>query len=87
MDADLTLADRVFQCQNPNCGLILDRDLNAARNLAKLAGSSPDRQNACGAVSAGRGHVAPVKLAAVKQEPNTSYSSVDYDGQFWRTVE
>src|SRR5262249_13869417 len=39
VDADLTLADRVFRCGQ--CDLLLDRDLNAARNLAKLAGSSP----------------------------------------------
>lgn len=31
----LTLKDRVFIC--PNCGFTLDRDLNAALNLAKLA--------------------------------------------------
>jgi putative transposase len=33
--ADLTLADRVFVCQE--CGLVIDRDLNAARNLELLA--------------------------------------------------
>ncbi len=32
---DLTLADRVFVCQE--CGLVIDRDLNAARNLELLA--------------------------------------------------
>jgi putative transposase len=31
----LCLSERVYRCQT--CGLILDRDLNAARNLAKLA--------------------------------------------------
>jgi putative transposase len=33
---ELTLADRVFHCHNParpDCGLILDRDRNAARNI------------------------------------------------------
>lgn len=50
-NADLTLADRVFQCEA--CGLTLDRDLNAAINLARLAASSVDTQNACGAGSAG----------------------------------
>lgn len=53
VDADLTLADRVFRCENPGCGLVLDRDLNAAINLGKLAGSSPDSQNACGEESRG----------------------------------
>jgi putative transposase len=33
--AKLTLAERTFACET--CGLRLDRDLNAARNLAKLA--------------------------------------------------
>lgn len=32
---DLTLADRVFSC--PECGLEIDRDYNAALNLARLA--------------------------------------------------
>lgn len=32
--AGLTLADRVFRCDD--CGLVMDRDLNAARNLAAL---------------------------------------------------
>jgi putative transposase len=59
VDEDLTLADR---------------DLNAAINLAKLAklaGSSSERQNACGEESAGWGLRAQVKLSPVKQEPNT----------------
>ena len=33
--AKLTLAERTFACEE--CGLAVDRDLNAARNLAKLA--------------------------------------------------
>lgn len=32
--SDLTLADRVYRC--PACGLVVDRDVNAARNLAAL---------------------------------------------------
>jgi IS605 OrfB family transposase len=35
--AKLTLAERTFTCEA--CGLVLDRDLNAARNLAKLVQS------------------------------------------------
>jgi putative transposase len=35
--AKLPLAQRIFTCET--CGLILDRDLNAARNLAKLVQS------------------------------------------------
>ena len=77
-DKELTLADRTFVCRNPDrpeCRLVLDRDLNAARNLAKLADSSPDSQNACGAGSAGLGRAAQVQLSAMKQEPNTLCAS------------
>jgi putative transposase len=45
----LPLALRVFECDA--CGLLIDRDLNAARNLAgwsEVAGSAPETQNACG---------------------------------------
>ncbi len=48
--AKLSLAARTFQCER--CGLVVDRDLNAARNLAALvvvvAGSGPETGiNAC----------------------------------------
>lgn len=66
MKEDLTLADRTFHCQQ--CGLVIDRDLNAVLNLAKLAGSSPDTLNACGGTSAGTKLPLRVKLAPVKQE-------------------
>ncbi len=69
VDDDLTLADRVFRCEQ--CGLLLDRDLNAALNLAQLADSSPDSQNACGEASAGLGREAQVKPSPMKQEPDT----------------
>jgi putative transposase len=67
--ADLTLSDRTFQCAC--CGLVLDRDLNAAINLEQLAGSSSDRQNACGVAGSGARSGPRVKPAAGKQEPNT----------------
>lgn len=69
VDADLSLADRTFRCEQ--CGYVLDRDLNAAINLKNLAGSSSERLNACGGESAGRGREATVKLSSAKQEPNT----------------
>jgi putative transposase len=78
VDEDLELSDRVFVCQNParpDCGLVLDRDLNAAINLSKLAGSSSESQNACGGGSAGRRREAAVQLPTVKQEPNTLCAS------------
>jgi putative transposase len=65
--AKLSLAERVYRCDV--CGLVLDRDVNAARNLLSLAASGADSLNACGAAvrpgqSAGR--------AALKQEPGTA---------------
>jgi putative transposase len=62
VDEDLTLADRVFRCEQ--CGLVIDRDLNAAINLTKLAGSLSDSLNACGAESAGLPRKKRVKLSA-----------------------
>jgi IS605 OrfB family transposase len=85
VDEDLTLADRVFRCENPGCGLVMDRDLNAAINLSKLAGSSSESRNACGEDSAGLGREAQVKLSSAKQEPDTFSVPVE-DGKFWRTV-
>jgi putative transposase len=35
--AKLTLADRVFTCDAPECGHVQDRDFNAALNLARMA--------------------------------------------------
>jgi putative transposase len=69
VDECLTLADRTFCCQA--CGLVMDRDLNAAKNLMKLAESSPDSLNACGEDSAGVGLWADVQLPSEKQEPDT----------------
>ena len=41
--AKLPLAERVYRCDC--CGLVMDRDLNAAINI-KVAGSAPETQNA-----------------------------------------
>jgi transposase len=35
--AKLRLAERVFTCDDPACGHVQDRDLNAALNLAHMA--------------------------------------------------
>jgi putative transposase len=74
--SDLPLSVRTFCCRA--CELVLDRDLNAARNLESLArladggagpvaASSAETQNACGEGSAGRA-AGPVELASAKQE-------------------
>ena len=68
--ADLPLGVRTFRC--PACGLVLDRDLNAARNLAQLgervAGSSPETVNACGEGGTGQAGNGVVEPRSAKQE-------------------
>jgi putative transposase len=63
--AKLTLSERIFTCDA--CGLAEDRDVNAARNLLKLAASGAESLNACG------GTVRPglAGRVPVKQEPGT----------------
>jgi putative transposase len=71
---DLPLGSRAFCCAA--CGLVVDRDLNAARNLARLAepsaglvaASSAETQNACGEGSAGQAGNGLVELPSAKQE-------------------
>ena len=45
MKAKLSLNERTFNCDD--CGLSIDRDLNAAVNI-RVAGSAPETLNACG---------------------------------------
>ncbi|MGH3249616.1 MAG: zinc ribbon domain-containing protein [Trebonia sp.] len=62
--AKLALSERTYRCTE--CGTVLDRDVNAALNLAGLAGSGPD--------SNGRGadRKTPVGAqVAVKRQPGT----------------
>ena len=39
VNANLTLSDRVYDCSN--CGLVIDRDVNAAVNLARYTPAPP----------------------------------------------
>ena len=58
----------MYVCES--CGMVIDRDVNAARNLLNLAASGTERLNACG------GTVRP-SLAGrvpVKQEPGTAHA-------------
>ena len=80
--AKLPLSARVFACEC--CGLVVDRDLNAAVNLAKLveqmvvAGSGPETVTARGAdVSPGLAGLTPLKREASAEpagsgEPGTT---------------
>jgi putative transposase len=43
--AELALSERVYRCDL--CGLVMDRDVNAARNLLELAAGGAESQNAC----------------------------------------
>jgi putative transposase len=64
--AKLLLSERTYLCEA--CGLIIDRDENAARNLLNLAVSGTESQNACGP------QVRPglAGRSGTKQEPGTA---------------
>lgn len=61
--AELSLAERTFACSA--CGFEIDRDLNAARNLASIATRSLRESDACG------DRVRPARIGAVVVEAGT----------------
>jgi len=63
--AKLALSERTYVCTA--CGLVLDRDVNAAVNLAGLAGSAPDSNGRGAQVRPG-----PAGHSAVKRQPGTA---------------
>jgi putative transposase len=69
---EISLSVRTYKCGN--CGFEADRDLNAAMNLASVAASWAETQNACksGEVHASKGD----RCSAMKQEPNTVWGDV-----------
>jgi putative transposase len=64
--AKLALSERTYACEA--CGLVLGRDLNAARNLLQLAASGAESLIACGG-TVRPGHAGRVP---VNQEPGTA---------------
>ena len=69
--AELDLSQRVYSCEN--CGYEAERDVNAARNLEKLAASFA--VTACGEDRSGARRKPRVKRASTKQEPDNRHAA------------
>ena len=65
--AKLSLAERTYRCDG--CGLVIDRDLNAAINI-KVAGSAPETLNAHGETVKRGNRSGCATLDSVKCEPS-----------------
>jgi len=63
---ELSLSEREYVCEQ--CGVRIDRDLNAALNL--VAASWSETENACGEDVRLGGSLGPAEQTSVKQEPN-----------------
>ena len=64
--AKLALSERTYVCTE--CGIVIDRDVNAAINLRNLAASGAERLNACG----GTVRPGPAGHVPLKQEPGAA---------------
>ena len=76
---DMDLSERIYVCENPGCSLVIDRDVNAALNLAAL--TKPTNQPGPYREFLGKGETpvergalavtqtSAVKLPSAKQEP------------------
>jgi putative transposase len=75
----LSLRERVFHCGN--CGLVIDRDLNASYNLEWVAASSAGTINAC--LETGRN--SPLKGVLPVNDAGTEHHHLCMTGKFRRT--
>jgi len=71
---DLSLAERIYACSS--CGLKLDRDRNAALNLALLAQVAASSTETSKTPDGGAGRPAPCRRASMKQELNSRCGAV-----------
>ena len=71
--AKLSLKERTYKCEH--CGLVIDRDLNAAINIM-VAGSAPETLNAHGGTVRRGNHHGCATLVPVKCEPSSGASRV-----------
>lgn len=71
--AKLSLTERVYKCEH--CGLVIDRDLNAAINI-QVAGSAPETLNAHGGTVRRSDPSGRATLDPVKCEPSRHDSAV-----------
>lgn len=69
----LSLTERTYKCEH--CGLVIDRDLNAAINIM-VAGSAPETLNAHGGTVRRDNHHGCATLDPVKCEPSSGVNRV-----------
>jgi putative transposase len=69
---ELSLSEREYECEQ--CGIVIDRDLNAALNL--VAVSLPETENACGEEVRHSKSSEICNAASMKQEPNIIQDSM-----------